>query len=82
MDRKQRKELGLLPRQLIGTIQDLIAEGEIARGMSRETATLIVMGELSTDPQYTAAYATVGEPDWEQIKIIVEMILTFLMLFM
>ena len=82
MDRARRRELGLLPRQLVKITRELLAEGEITKEMDKIERALIVIGELATSTEYGAAWKLVAEPDWEAIMEIVMMILDFLMMFL
>ena len=82
MDRARRRELGLLPRQLVKITRELLAEGEITKDMDRTERALIVIGELATSTEYGTAWKLVAEPDWQAIMEIVMMILDFLMMFL
>ena len=82
MDRARRRELGLLPRQLVKITRELLAEGEITKDMDKVERALIVIGELATSTEYGAAWKLVAEPDWQAIMEIVMMILDILMMFL
>jgi len=82
MDRKRKRELGLLPRQLLKTTKVLLDEGEITKDMDRLERALIVVGELATSDEYGLAWKEASEPDWDAIMEIVMMILDFLMKFL
>ena len=89
MTRKQRRELGLLPRQVLSVVRGLANEGTITSGMDAKEIAFIVAIERASDGNCADAWDKVFEgtydADWDEIirvlEMLIELFLKYLPLF-
>jgi hypothetical protein len=82
MNRKQRRELGLLPRQVLADVRKLAKEGAIDKSMDAQQIALIVAMERASDDCCDDAWQQVFEGtyevDWDEVLRVLEMIIQLL----
>lgn len=64
MKRSEKKELGLLPRQIYKGTKELIAEGEIEAGASAKEMAFVYMAHVVDEPEYSEAWGRVYSGDY------------------
>ena len=71
MKRQEKKELGLLPRQVIKCVRHLKEDGELDKDMTREDMIFVFLAHVSDESEYSSAWDKVraGEygADWDAI---------------
>lgn len=84
LSRKQQRELGILPRQVLGRIRSLKTDGQIDKDMSAREIAFVVMMDAMADNEYTDQWTSVRQGtygvDWEAIADFLERIVELLMI--
>ena len=86
MNRKQRKELGLLPRQVLADVRKLAKAGAITKDMDATQIAIVVAMERASDAYCDDAWQQIFEGtyevDWDEVlrvlKMIIELLLKYL----
>jgi len=89
LSRRQKRELGLLPLQVLRGTRELVKEGEITSDMSAAEMTFVYASSVASSPEYGAAWRQVQEgtygADWDGIiqflTQLFELLMKFLPLF-
>ncbi len=89
MSRRQKRELGILPRQVLQRLRTLAKDGEICSGMGAEEIALVLVMDLASEDCCEAAWDGVMEgtfgADWDAIleflTKLIELIIRVLPLF-
>ena len=81
MTRKEKRELGLLPLQLMGRTRSLCKSGEITKQMTRKEAAVVVAFSNASDEATHDAWERVeyGSVDWDAILAFIEKLLAILL---
>ena len=86
LSRKERRQLGLLPRQILFGVRQLQKDGVITDDMSTEEMATMYLMDVTQDVAFVDAWSGNIEDtygfDWEQFRILVEMVLEWLMKFL
>ena len=82
MNRKQRKELGLLPRQVLADMRKLAKTGVINKDMTAKEIALAVAMERASDDccneTWQQVFEGVYEIDWDEVMRVLEMLIELL----
>lgn len=81
MTRKQKQELGILPRQIFSRVRDLKKSGVLESDMSiNEVAVLLALDAASQEQTHDAWEALpYGSPDWDAILDFIERLLAIIL---
>ena len=82
LTRREKRELGILPRQLFFECRDMSRDGLISEEDSWYEVSILMCHELMNSSRYGAAWNQIAEGtygfDWEQFRLLIEMILQWL----
>ena len=87
LTREKKRELGILPRQIVGKVRELAKSGIINKSMSANEIALFVYADIASEPGTHDNWDEVlyGSPDWDAffafIEKIVALVLRLLPLF-
>jgi len=81
MTRKEKRELGLLPLQLMSRTRSLCKSGDITQQMTRKEAAVVVAFSNASDESTHDAWERVeyGSVDWDAILAFIEKLLAILL---
>jgi len=87
--RRQQRELGILPRDVLSRLRELAEERAIDKDMSCQDIAAVLMIDLCLDPEFAATWQNVHEGtygvDWDALadflERVVELLLKILPLF-
>lgn len=84
LTRKQQRELGILPRQILSTIRQLKEDGQVVAGMTSREIAFVVMADVMQVSEYSETWGAVRQGtygvDWEAIADFIERIVELLMI--
>ena len=86
LSRKRKRELGLLPRQVMFGAMKLARAGDIDKDMTAKEIAFVYVASVSESAEYGAAWKKVSAPDWDSllafIEKLMELFLKFLPMFL
>ena len=82
LTRGQKKELGILPRQIFANSIQLFKDGDLTKDMSAAEMAFVYAAEMADSPSYSSAWGKVSGVDWEGITMFIEKVFEMLLKFL
>lgn len=78
VSRRQARELGILPVQILARARKLHKDGKIEKGMDVKDIAALVALDAAGDEAYASAWDAPGAPNWDEILAFIEGVLKIL----